>query len=241
MDGRLAATDTASGVSLDLLDLHGDLMATVGVSTNSVLSTDTYTEFGAPETGGTGTYTWSAGSQRAASGQAAQILMGVRGYNPYLGRFDQRDPVPGGSANAYDFADQNPVNNADPTGRTVHFPHGHYSCGIATCTFYASRWGTEHMYAWVSDHGWTAAAARAAVGVILGAAMCEGDPWCTAYLGITFGLMASDIIDNIDAAHNHRRCFAMKTTRSLWVYFYGLIFPVYQPLYPENVSGGNCW
>ncbi|HEU6446659.1 MAG TPA: DNRLRE domain-containing protein [Gaiellaceae bacterium] len=43
--------------------------------------------------------------------------IGTRYYDADLGRFVQADPVPGGSANAYDYADQNPINNVDIDGR----------------------------------------------------------------------------------------------------------------------------
>jgi hypothetical protein len=42
--------------------------------------------------------------------------MGVRSYLPALGRFLTPDPVVGGSANAYDYAFQDPVNNFDLAG-----------------------------------------------------------------------------------------------------------------------------
>jgi RHS repeat-associated protein len=44
------------------------------------------------------------------------IGMGARTYIPQLGRFLQTDPQPGGSANAYAYTDDNPINEADPSG-----------------------------------------------------------------------------------------------------------------------------
>ncbi|WP_169812668.1 RHS repeat-associated core domain-containing protein [Nocardia acidivorans] len=44
------------------------------------------------------------------------IEMGVRTYLPILGRFLQVDPIPGGSANAYDYVSGDPVNNLDLAG-----------------------------------------------------------------------------------------------------------------------------
>jgi RHS repeat-associated protein len=43
-------------------------------------------------------------------------LMGARVYIPALGRFAQLDPVVGGSANGYDYANQDPIGNTDPSG-----------------------------------------------------------------------------------------------------------------------------
>ena len=43
-------------------------------------------------------------------------LMGSRVYLPALGRFIQLDPKVGGSANGYDYVNQNPVDFSDPTG-----------------------------------------------------------------------------------------------------------------------------
>jgi hypothetical protein len=37
-------------------------------------------------------------------------------YIPALGRFAQLDPVVGGSANGYDYANQDPIGNTDPSG-----------------------------------------------------------------------------------------------------------------------------
>lgn len=45
------------------------------------------------------------------------MLMGVRLYVPAIGRFLQVDPIPGGSANDYDYANQDPINAYDLDGR----------------------------------------------------------------------------------------------------------------------------
>jgi hypothetical protein len=47
------------------------------------------------------------------------MTMGVRTYVPQLGRLLQPDPVQGGSANDYDYANQDPVNTVDLDGRCI--------------------------------------------------------------------------------------------------------------------------
>lgn len=85
----------------------------------TVLSTDLVTEFGAPR-GATGTrYAWLGGKQRAADTPGGLSIMGVRLYNPATGRFVQVDPVAGGSANAYDYAWQEPMSVFDLDGRVA--------------------------------------------------------------------------------------------------------------------------
>jgi hypothetical protein len=54
--------------------------------------------------------------------------MGARSYIPQLGRFLTPDPAPGGSANAYDYADQDPINNFDLNGEACHDVKGHRNC-----------------------------------------------------------------------------------------------------------------
>jgi RHS repeat-associated protein len=118
INGMLAAGVTASGITLELPDLHGDVMATATTSSSSTgpVSTDVYNEFGVLLSGSPGTYGWLGGDQIAGSGLGGQLLMGARAYAPATGRFAQTDPVPGGSANAYDYAFQNPVTGLDLTG-----------------------------------------------------------------------------------------------------------------------------
>ncbi|MFE9880619.1 DNRLRE domain-containing protein [Streptomyces sp. NPDC005784] len=114
--GTLAAQASDKGLTLDLVNLHGDVFATVNPTTSSVTSTFTYTEFGAPETGTNPVYGWLGGLQRSGAALGGQLQMGARMYNPSTGRFSQTDPVAGGSANAYDYANQDPVNQGDPSG-----------------------------------------------------------------------------------------------------------------------------
>jgi RHS repeat-associated protein len=79
-----------------------------------------FDEFGEPETGtGTssaGRFGWLGGKQRRTELSSGVIQMGARSYIPSLGRFLTPDPVPGGSANPYDYANQDPVNGFDLEG-----------------------------------------------------------------------------------------------------------------------------
>jgi RHS repeat-associated protein len=61
--------------------------------------------------------TWEAGTGNETESLATPYqLMGARVYIPALGRFAQLDPKVGGSANGYDYVNQDPVNFSDPTG-----------------------------------------------------------------------------------------------------------------------------
>jgi hypothetical protein len=48
--------------------------------------------------------------------------MGIRPYDPALGRFIAVDPIEGGSLNTYDYASQDPINNYDLTGTICFDP-----------------------------------------------------------------------------------------------------------------------
>jgi RHS repeat-associated protein len=61
-------------------------------------------------------YDYLGGLERTSTDVGGIILMGTRLYNPTTGRFLTPDPVQSGSANPYDYANQNPLNSADASG-----------------------------------------------------------------------------------------------------------------------------
>jgi RHS repeat-associated protein len=116
----LAATQTSGGtLTLQLTNLHGDVVATCADS-SSATGVDNYaeqTEYGMDRTVDTSDrYEWLGGAQRASDTVADIILMGVRLYNPATGRFLSVDPVVGGNANAYEYGLGDSVNHYDTSG-----------------------------------------------------------------------------------------------------------------------------
>jgi RHS repeat-associated protein len=109
----LEATQTSTGtLTLQLTNLHGDVVATCADSTTAT-GVDSYaeqTEYGLDRAASTSDrYEWLGGAQRASDTVADIVLMGVRLYNPATGRFLQVDPVVGASANAYDYCNSDPI------------------------------------------------------------------------------------------------------------------------------------
>ena len=119
IDGNLAATIANGTVTLQLTNLHGDITATattIGSAPTATFETD---EFGVPRAPSSRRYQWLGSKQRATRLSSGIIQMGVRSYVPAMGRFTSTDPVAGGSANAYDYANANAVNQTDLDGRCV--------------------------------------------------------------------------------------------------------------------------
>jgi RHS repeat-associated protein len=120
VDGLLAATQTSAGaIIFQLSNLHGDVAATAD-SSGGLLSTIDYLEFGAVRSGTPTRYGWEGAHERSTDTVAGTVELGERVYIPAIGRFMQTDPVTGGSANAYDYALQDPINSSDLSGTAVY-------------------------------------------------------------------------------------------------------------------------
>ncbi|MGI8427250.1 MAG: RHS repeat-associated core domain-containing protein, partial [Actinomycetota bacterium] len=117
----LLAIDTGGTPSYPISNAHGDIAGTTDANGNFTANPDS-DEFGAgPQP--SNRLGWLGAKQRySTGGSLALIRMGVRLYDPSLGRFLQVDPVEGGSANDYDYGWQDPVNNLDLDGRAVMKP-----------------------------------------------------------------------------------------------------------------------
>jgi RHS repeat-associated protein len=137
LGGSLGALQKSNGeITLQLPNMHGDVVATAALSPSEtkLLGTQRFDEFGNPLqsgllTGGNAEYAWLGVKGRRTQLPSGVIQMGVRSYVPALGRFLTPDPVRGGSANGYDYASQDPVNNFDLTGE-VCLSKKRGSCGV---------------------------------------------------------------------------------------------------------------
>jgi RHS repeat-associated protein len=91
-------------------------------------------------------YGWLGRQQREWDPEVGLTLMGVRGYDPALGRFLSVDPIRGGSANDYDYAAGDPCNREDLDGTFTRrragsrcFDAGSFAAGSANVLWGSSR------------------------------------------------------------------------------------------------------
>ncbi|MBT2439615.1 DNRLRE domain-containing protein [Streptomyces sp. ISL-36] len=147
--GQLAATTGHIGnVVLQLTNVHGDVALSLPLDQSMAPIAADADEYGNPRAGQqTGRYGWLGGHLRSSETLSGTILMGARMYSPTTGRFLSADPVYGGSATAYDYANQDPTNQFDLDGRMAWVR----KCGTNWkwygykfwCKFYVTRFHTK--------------------------------------------------------------------------------------------------
>ncbi|MFE9042540.1 DNRLRE domain-containing protein [Streptomyces sp. NPDC007818] len=142
-EGDLGAFTSATGeTALQLTNIHGDVSLNLPLDTSkapTALDTDEYGKLRPSMT--PARYGWLGGKLRSAETPTGLILMGVRLYNPDTGRFLSRDPVYGGSHNAYEYSGGDPINKFDLDGEWIGIAaRGLWTAGRA-CWSRCSSWG----------------------------------------------------------------------------------------------------
>jgi RHS repeat-associated protein len=146
-----AIVDQSGNVALQLANLHGDIFSTIttsetdwlnGYYTNGTVTSSATDEYGNAETSGQpvgARYDYEGTHQRQRDTNSGVQLMGQRVYNPMTGRFLQTDPILGGSANDYDYAGADPVNQSDISGQWTDFKWMTGRFGSASTTYYSTH------------------------------------------------------------------------------------------------------
>ncbi|NUS16386.1 MAG: hypothetical protein HOY69_34165 [Streptomyces sp.] len=137
-DGGLTAVSSGAGAALTYTDRHGDLIGTFTPTGTALAGSTAYDPYGATTaTGGTQhDLGYQGGWTDAASGR---IATASRWYDPATGNFTSHDatsqsPVPSVHANPYAYGDDDPMDNADPSGDSAcraapYRPGGHAPAG----------------------------------------------------------------------------------------------------------------
>ena len=125
--GDVLLTKRSAGAVWSYPNIHGDIVVTADGAGTKTAGTFSYDPYGQALTAvpdnsaGNFDYGWIGQHQRPLEheGTLATIEMGDRQYVPGLGRFIEVDPVEGGSANNYEYAAGDPVNNFDLDGNRL--------------------------------------------------------------------------------------------------------------------------
>ncbi|GAA2602728.1 hypothetical protein GCM10010399_36880 [Dactylosporangium fulvum] len=135
--GVAAIYSSTTGVSWQITNLHGDLVAGIASTGFGLAYADDFTELGQPHkaTSGQRGYGWHGAAQRWSDTPGGMILMGARVYSPATGRFLSTDSVYGGNANPYDYCSGDAVNCSDLNGAASCRPL--WKCSVKTAAKYA--------------------------------------------------------------------------------------------------------
>ncbi|MFJ8004069.1 DNRLRE domain-containing protein [Streptomyces fagopyri] len=152
VSGEFAARTSASGnVVLQLSNIHGDTAVQLPLDTSTAVVVQHFDEYGqVVGTASGAAYGWLGTHQRSAGTVTGDILMGVRLYDPTLGRFLSSDPVYGGSCNAYEYVCGDPVSGLDLSGTSLKYRDQHqctkYTCIGIRRTCDKNNWCAISMY-----------------------------------------------------------------------------------------------
>jgi RHS repeat-associated protein len=173
--GLLAEDASLLGIvtsTYPLTNAHGDVVGTAN-SSGAFTANPTTDPFGVASSAPANSLGYLGNDERFTTGGALDLVqMGVRLYDPSLGRFLQPDPVPGGSANAYDYCSQDPVNCLDLQG----------------------TWGWGNVTKWWRAHGSTVITFA---GIVVGA-VCAGAVGCAL---IAAGVGATAVFNSAYVNH----------------------------------------
>lgn len=128
-------------------NIHGDIIVKQAVDTSIASAAQHYDEYGNAISAAAGsTYGWLGASQRSAETLNGYLLMGVRVYDPTIGRFLQADSVYAGNSNSYIYP-ADPINTYDLDGRKVikKYNKSGKSCGWTACTFKVTRYKAHNL------------------------------------------------------------------------------------------------